>query len=311
MNLIDYAVSKKPFYSGHRSCSGCALPIVARTVLAVASKYNVVVSNATSCMEVTTTIYPESSWGVPWIHNTFENAAATISGVEAAYKALRRKGALKRDFKFIAFGGDGGTYDIGLQSLSGALERGHDFVYVCYDNEGYMNTGGQRSSATPYGAATTTSPAGKVHIGKEQWRKNLAKIAAAHDIPYVAQASIANWADFMKKVEKALELKGPAVIVVLSPCILLWKIKPDMAYNISKLAVDSCFWPLYEIENGKYKLNYDPGSNKVPIQEFMKPQGRYQHLFRKDSKRKNKEIIDKIQNKIDSDWELLKKLASF
>jgi pyruvate ferredoxin oxidoreductase beta subunit len=308
MNLKEYAVREKNFYSGHRSCAGCGMPIVARTVLSVASDYNVVVSNATGCMEVTTTIYPESSWGVPWIHNTFENAAATISGVESAYKALKRKGKIKKPYKFIAFGGDGGTYDIGLQSLSGALERGHDFLYVCYDNEGYMNTGGQRSSATPYGASTTTSPSGRVHKGKEQWKKDLARISAAHHIPYVAQASIANWADFIKKVKKGLETEGPSVLVVLSPCILLWHLKPDQVRDVSQLAIDTCFWPLYEIVDGKYILNYDPGKRKKPIEEFMKPQGRYKHLFKP---KKNKEIIKRVQDKIDADWQTLKRQADF
>ncbi len=307
MNLKEYAVKEKNFYSGHRSCAGCAMPIVARSVLSVASDYNVVVSNATGCMEVTTTIYPESSWGVPWIHNTFENAAATLSGVESAYKALKRKGKVRKKYKFIAFGGDGGTYDIGLQSLSGALERGHDFLYVCYDNEGYMNTGGQRSSATPYGAATTTSPSGKAHKGKEQWKKDLAMISAAHHIPYVAQASIANWADFLKKVKKGLETEGPSVIVVLSPCVLLWHIKPDQVRDVSQLAIDTCFWPLYEIVEGKYVLNYDPGTRKKPIEEFMKPQGRYKHLFQSS----NQDIIKRIQSKIDADWDELKRRAEF
>lgn len=307
MNPKEYSEKERALYSGHSSCAGCAMPVVTRSALASASEYNIVASAATGCLEVTTTIYPTSSWGVPWIHNTFENAAATISGVESAYKALSRKGKINKKYKFIAFGGDGGTYDIGLQSLSGALERGHDFLYICYDNEGYMNTGGQRSSASPFGASTTTSPAGTVHKGKEQWRKDLMKIAVAHNIPYVAQATIGNWPDMTMKFKKGIETNGPAVVVVLSPCILLWHIKPDEANTVSRLAIDSCFWPLYEVINGRYVLNYDPGKRKKPIEEFMKPQGRYKHLFKPE----NRHIIDFIQKRIDEEWEELKRRAEF
>ncbi|NIA03745.1 MAG: pyruvate ferredoxin oxidoreductase [Nitrospiraceae bacterium] len=302
MNLFDYVNKDVKLNSGHRMCAGCPVPIIARAILS-ATDSNVVVANATGCLEVATTIYPTSAWNVPWIHNTFENAGATISGVETAFRVLKKKGKIKKDMKFVAFGGDGGTYDIGLQSLSGALERGHDFVYVCYDNEGYMNTGGQRSSATPLGANTTTTPVGKVHKGKEIWRKNLGKIAVAHNIPYVAQASISNWADLLRKAEKAFAVKGPAVIVVLSPCIPLWKIPSDSAVRISKLAVETNFWPLYEVENGNYKINYKP-SKPLPIMEFIKPQGRFRHLLKPE----NKYIVDNIQKYINRDWNDLLRL---
>lgn len=299
MNLFDYANKDTKLNSGHMMCAGCPVPIIVKGVLS-ATDSDVVVANATGCLEVATTIYPRSAWTVPWIHNTFENAGATISGVETAFRALKKKGKLKKDMKFVAFGGDGGTYDIGLQSLSGALERGHDFLYVCYDNEGYMNTGGQRSSATPFGAATTTTPVGKVHKGKEIWRKNLAKIAVAHNIPYVAQASIGNWFDFLKKAEKALSVKGPAMLIVLSPCVPLWKINTDQAVSVSKLAIETNFWPLYEVENGKYKINYKP-KKRAPIINFIKPQGRYKHLLKPE----NKNILDKLQSYIDKDWDEL------
>ncbi len=304
MNVIESVKSRIALLPGHRACAGCPAPIIAKAILSVIDS-PVVVSNATGCLEVTTTIYPQSAWNVPWIHNTFENAAATLSGVETAYRALKKKGKMTKEFKFIAFGGDGGTYDIGLQSLSGALERGHDFTYVCYDNEGYMNTGGQRSSATPFAANTTTDPVGKVRKGKQEWRKDLIRIAAAHGIKYAAQASISNWADLLRKAKKAIETKGPTVLLVLSPCIALWKIPTDKAVEVSKKAVDSNFWPLYEVENGYLKLNYDPGDKKISVKEFIKIQGRYSHLLKEE----NKSLLEKLQKQIDEEFEKIKKLS--
>ena len=289
--------------SGHRSCAGCAFPIIVRNILRATDK-PVVVANATGCLEVTTTIYPFTSWKVPFIHSAFENAAATLSGVESAYKALKKKGQIKKDIKFIAFGGDGGTYDIGLQSLSGTLERGHNILYVCYNNEAYANTGIQRSSATPLGAATTTTPAGKVHPGKEVVQKDLTKLIAAHNIPYVAQAAVHNWQDLVMKAKKGFEVEGPAFINVLSPCIPGWKIKPDEAIDISKKAVMSCFWPLFEIEDGEYNLNFRV-DNPIPVEEFLKPQGRFKHLFTPE----NRHIIDKIQAHVDKEWDKLIRLC--
>lgn len=285
--------------AGHRTCAGCAVPNIIRTVLAACDS-DVIVANATSCSEVTSTIYPFTAWNVPWIHNTFENVAATISGIEAAYKALKKKGQIKKEIKFVAFAGDGGTYDIGLQSLSGALERGHDFLYVCYDNEGYMNTGGQRSSATPRGAATTTTPSGKKCCGKLEFRKNIVEVVAAHGIKYIAQAAPHNWADLYHKAEQALQTSGPTFLNVLSPCALNWKFSSNMAMEISKLAVETRFWPLYEIINGQYKLNYQP-NNKVKVEKFLKLQGRFKHLFTKN----NQAVIQEIQKEIDQRWQVL------
>ncbi len=305
MNYKELINKPQKLAPGHRSCAGCGFPPIVRTVLA-STDDPIVASCATGCLEVTTTIYPYTSWRTPFIHSAFENSAATIAGVESAYNALKRKGKIPKDkqIKFVAFGGDGGTYDIGLQSLSGALERGHDFVYVLYDNEAYMNTGIQRSSGTPLGASTTTAPAGKVHQGKEEWKKNMAKIAVAHNIPYVAQASVHNPIDLSKKAEKAFNTKGPAFLIVFQPCTLGWKFPNHMTMQIAKMAVESRFWPLYEVENGKYKLNYKP-SKPIPIVEYMKPQGRYKHLFRPE----NKEILEKIQKKVDDDWDNLLKLC--
>lgn len=290
--------------SGHRLCPGCAAPIIVKQVL-MASDYPVVVAASTGCLEVSTTIYPYTAWNIPWIHNAFENAAATIAGLESAYKALSKKGKIKKKIKFVAFGGDGGTYDIGIQALSGALERGHDIVYVCYDNEGYMNTGAQRSGATPKGASTTTEPAGKVSYGKRMRRKDLTAIAAAHHIPYAAQASISHWQDLMQKAKKAIEVDGPAFLNVLSPCVRFWRIPENKTIEISKLAVETNFWPLFEVENGKWKLNYKPRERK-PIIEWIKAQGRYKHLLKEE----NKPVIEEIQKEIDEYFSWLEKMCS-
>jgi len=305
MNLIELAKDQsinKKFVSGHRTCSGCGIPQIVRTVLS-ASKKPVVVTNATGCLEVTSTIYPYTSWNVPYIHNAFENAAATISGIESAFKVLKRKGKIKRDINFVAFGGDGGTSDIGLQSLSGALERGHRFVYVQYDNQAYENTGVQRSSATPYGADTTTETVGKLHKGKEKFKKDITKIIIAHNIPYIAQASVSNLIDLYNKAEKAFSMNGPAFINVLQPCTLGWKFNTSLTIKIADLAVKTNFWPLYEVENGIYKINYKD-EKRLPIMNFLKLQGRFKHLLKEE----NKHIVDNIQKNIDKEWDNLLRL---
>lgn len=299
---------------GGRWCAGCSFPSIVRTVLAAAGN-DVVVTSSTGCLEVTSTIYPYSSWGIPFMHNAFENSAATLTGIESAYKYLQKdsvKSELKdkikeKDIKFVAFGGDGGTYDIGLQSLSGALERGHDFLYVCYDNGAYMNTGNQRSSATPFGAAASTAPAGKVHAGKEEKRKDLIKIALAHNVKYVAQASASNLLDLYNKAEKAFSIKGPKLIVVYSPCISNWQFSEGSGPEIAKLATETNFWPLYEVEDGKYKLNYKPSSPK-PIEEFLNKQNRFKHLFKDED---SKKIIEEIQKIVNQEWQKLNDLVEF
>jgi len=288
---------------GHRLCSGCGASIAVRQILMGAGETPVVAGAATGCLEVATTIYPFTAWNIPFIHNAFENSAATMSGVETAYRALKKQGKIKKDIKFIAFGGDGGTYDIGLQSLSGALERGHNFVYVCYDNGAYMNTGIQRSSATPTGASTTTAPAGKESYGKQQERKDLTAIVAAHKIPYVAQGSVSHWNDLVTKSKKAFEVEGPAFINVLSLCHRGWRYPQENGITVAKTAVDTCFWPLYEIIDGKeYKINYKP-KEKKPITEWLKLQGRFKHLFKPG----NEEVLSAIQENVDKEWEFLQK----
>lgn len=293
----------KKLSTGHATCAGCGIPAIVRTVLG-ATEEPVIISNATGCLEVTTTIYPNTSWKVPYIHSAFGNAAATAAGIDAAQKALEKSGRIKKKAKIIAFGGDGGTYDIGLQALSGALERGHDFLYVCYDNEGYMNTGGQRSGATPYGASSETAPVGKESFGKTQQRKDLMEIVNAHHVKYLAQANVAYLADLKKKAEKALNTPGPSFLLVLQPCTNQWKFPTSEYVAIGKLATETNFWPLYEIEDGKYTINYTPKDRK-PIEEFLKTQGRFKHLL----KPQNKEVVENMQKEVDEGWEGLRKKA--
>jgi len=295
--IKDLAKTEERLTGGHRLCAGCAASVVIRQILHAAGETNLVVSCATGCLEVATTIYPYTAWKCSFIHNAFENSAATISGVEAAYTSLKRQGKIKDDFKFIGFGGDGGTYDIGFQSLSGAMERGHNMLYVCYDNGAYMNTGIQRSSATPKGASTTTAPAGKVVPGKQQFQKDLTGCMAAHKIPYVAQASPSHWNDLVTKVQKALAVDGPAFINILAPCPRGWRYPSDQSIEMSRLAVDTCFWPLYEVENRKWKITHKP-KEKKPLVEWVKLQGRFKHLFAEQ----NKHILDELQQRVDEDW---------
>jgi len=300
MATLKQLAEKKPaLASGHRMCAGCTAPIIVK-LISIAAQKPLVVSCATGCLEVATTIYPYTAWNCSFIHNAFENSAATISGVETAYRALKKKGKIKDEIQFIGFGGDGGSYDIGLQSLSGEMERGHNMLYVCYDNEAYMNTGIQRSSATPKGASTTTSPAGKVSYGKKEFRKDLTKVMIAHGIPYVAQASPSNWNDLVKKVEKALSIEGPKFMNVIMPCTLGWRFPTNMGIEIAKLAVETTFWPLYEAENGKVKVNYKPRQIK-PLYDFIKTQRRFAHLDKPD----NKYIIDELQVQVNKEWEEL------
>jgi len=303
VNLKELSKIPERLSGGHRLCAGCGASIALRQVLLGAGESPVVIGCATGCLEVATTIYPYSAWKIPYIHNAFENVAATMSGVETAYRVLKKQGKIKKEIKFLAVGGDGGTYDIGLQSLSGMLERGHKIVYVCYDNEAYMNTGIQRSGATPQGASTTTAPAGKVKSGKNEFRKDLTAICAAHHIPYAAQSTISNWNDLVTKAQKAFAAEGPAFLNILAPCPRGWRYSQEKtAIDISKLAVETGFWPLYEVENGILKITYKPRERK-PITEWLKSQGRYKHLF----KPRNESLIENIQKDVAELWERLEK----
>jgi pyruvate ferredoxin oxidoreductase beta subunit len=296
--LVRNQQGVQPLRGGHALCQGCGIPMVVRTVLSTIRQPTVVV-NATGCLEVATTRYPHTAWNVPWLHVAFENTAAVASGVEAAQKALRRRHALQTDEEIavVCFAGDGGTYDIGLQALSGALERGHRFLFVCYDNEAYMNTGVQRSGATPYAASTTTSPAGLESWGKAQRRKDMTAIAVAHHVPYVAQACAAQWDDLSRKVERAAAADGPAFLNVLTDCPVGWGHEPRLAPRLLDAAVESRFWPLYEVVDGAYRLTYEP-RRPVDVEEFLRPQKRFAHL--------TPELVGQIRRQIDADWDELR-----
>jgi len=293
---------KEPFAPGHRACIGCGEALAVR-LAAKAMGQNVVVVNATGCIEIIASQVPFTSWEVPWIHTLFENTAAVASGIEAGYKVMLRKGFKEdRGTKVVAIAGDGGTMDIGLQALSGAMERGHDFLYLCFDNEAYMNTGIQRSSATPFGASTTTSPAGKASIGQFSWKKDMPSIAVAHDIPYVATACPSYPFDLMEKVKKGLAIKGPAYIQIFSVCPTGWKCAGDISVRLGRLAVKTGIFPLFEVENGKYRMSIDFPRLK-PIADYMKTQGRFRHL--------TPDLIEQIQQKVIEKYnELRAKAAS-
>jgi pyruvate ferredoxin oxidoreductase beta subunit len=282
--------TSRGFLPGHRACAGCGQAAAVRIVMEVAGQ-NVVVANATGCLEVFSTPYPESAWGVPWVHSLFENAPAVASGLEAG---LKRQGKLD-DVRVLAFGGDGATLDIGFGALSGMFERNHDVAYFCMDNEAYMNTGVQRSGSTPFGASTTTSPAGRRSFGEDRPKKDLPAIAAAHGIPYVATASISIFADLRRKVKKALETRGAKYVQVHVPCPPGWGYDEKLSIEIGKLAVDCGLYPLVEWENGEVvrvrKIK------PVPVEDYLKPQRRFRHLFRGED---GKAQIAKIQELADA-----------
>jgi len=289
---------KEYFVPGHRACQGCAEALAVRLVAKALGRNNIIAS-ATGCMEIVSTPLPLTSWDVPWMHVAFENAAAVASGIEAGIKVLMRKERIpRRRINIMAMAGDGGTSDIGLQALSGAMERGHNFVYVCFDNEAYMNTGVQRSSATPFGASTTTSPAGKAVPGQTTWKKNMPEIAAAHNIPYVATACTSYPFDLMAKMKKAAEIEGPAYVHILSVCPTGWRMPPQLAIHVGRLAVETGMFPLYEVERGRYKLSVDVAELR-PIEEYLKIQGRFRHL--------TPEMIEEIQQRVQKEYEKLKK----
>lgn len=299
-NLVS---TKEILAEGHNFCIGCGEALAMRLACKAIGE-NMIIAMATGCDEVCTTPLPVTSWRVPWLHTLFENVGAEISGVEAGLKALMRKGKIaKRDIKCIGMAGDGATSDIGVQALSGAIERGHNFLYICWDNEAYMNTGIQRSSSTPYGASTTTAPAGKVSIGQKTRKKNMVEICVAHNIPYAATACPSYPFDLMNKVKKGAEVKGPAYVHILCPCCTGWRYPSKITIQMGRLAVETGIFPLYEVENGRYRLNVDRPTLK-PVEEYLKPQGRYRHLTDKD--------IQEIQEMVNEDYAKLKaKIACF
>jgi pyruvate ferredoxin oxidoreductase beta subunit len=304
-------IAEKPdlFLSGHRACAGCASATVLRLIMK-ATRGPTIVTNATGCMEVASTIYPYTSWAAPWLHTAFETAGANASGIETALKILRKKGRIKDEqVDVIAFAGDGGTFDIGIQALSGAVERGHDFLYVLYDNEAYMNTGIQRSGGTPLGAFTTTSQAGIAVPGKLENKKPIADIMVAHDMPYVATAAPYYWKDLIVKARKGIEVNGPAFLHVFAPCPRGWRSDPAKSIELSKLAVEACIFPLWEAVNGEYQLSTPSKvialapQKKKPVKEYLQVQGRFRHLFTP----KYEKIIDEIQRLTDKRWNRLLK----
>jgi len=293
---------EEQFAPGHRLCAGCGIPQLVRTVLKAVPDPKVVVT-ATGCLEVASTIFPYTSWRVPWVHNAFENAAATASGIEAAFRILEKKRGVKKP-KIIAFGGDGGTFDIGIQALSGALERGHDMIYICYDNHAYMNTGIQRSGATPRGASTTTSPAGRVIPGKTERAKDLLSIAIAHGIRYAATLNPAFPVDMYNKIVKAASIEGPTVLHYLTPCPTGWRFDPARTIEVARLAVMTRAWVLYEYEDGVYRITV-PVRKPRPLEDYLKLQGRFRHLLRPE----NKWMLDLLKQDVEIQWERISKLA--
>ncbi len=286
------------FKPGHRACAGCG-PALAMKYITEATGEDTIIAQATGCMEVVSSPFPESSWDVSWIHNIFENAASIAGGVEAAYRAFDNKdvgGYMDHDdVNFVAIGGDGATFDIGFRALSGMWDRGHDVLYIAYDNEAYMNTGIQRSSATPPGASTTTSPAGRESYGEDRPKKDMPAIARAHGLDYVATASIAKPTDFKQKIETALTYDGPKYIQVHAPCMLGWEFDPKDTVRIANLAVDSGIQPLLEFVEGDLENVLQLGDRK-PVEAYLEKQGRFGHLFEKAG---GEAVIEEIQEFVD------------
>jgi pyruvate ferredoxin oxidoreductase beta subunit len=279
---LDTIEKKDLFASGHRACGGCGQALAARMV-ADASGENTIACVATGCLEVFSSPYPDPSWRIPFLHSLFENAAAVAAGVEVAYKALN-----KGPVNIIAQGGDGSTSDIGFQCLSGMFERGHNVLYVCYDNEAYMNTGVQRSGSTPLGTRTTTTPGGKKRL-----KKNIPLLAADHGIPYVATATVDDYRDLQRKVKTALSIEGPKYLHILAPCPLGWGHAGDLTVQICRLAKQTCIFPVFEIREGKI-ISVQKVPVKKPVEEYLKLQGRFRNLFKKGTPTTDVAAIQKI-----------------
>jgi len=304
-NLKEFSTSADRFEGANLLCPGCAHSIIVREVLN-ATNDDLVLGASTGCLEVCTAVYPYTSWDASWIHIGFENGSTAVAGAEAMYKALKSKGRLPqpdRTPKFVAFGGDGASYDIGFQWISGCFERGHDMMYVVLDNEVYANTGGQRSSSTPVGASATTSPAGRVSYGEKREKKDMMAIMAAHGAPYVAQVAPNKWKDMVKKIQRGFATEGPVFINAVSPCTTEWKFDPADTMMMTDLATDSLVFPLYEIVNNQeLNITYRP-KNVVPVVDYLGAQGRFKHLFKPE----NKHILDGWQTRVDNNWDKLQR----
>ena len=292
---IKNAPEEEYYTSGHRTCQGCG-PALTMKLMAKAAGPGSVAIGATGCMYVANTSYYTTPWAIPWIHTQLGAIGSAVTGTSAAYRALMRKGKMKKEkINVIGIGGDGGAMDIGLSALSGAMSLDYDFLIVLYDNESYANTGIQASSLTPWGAWTTFTPPGKKsRIGNKRWKKDAAKlIAAGHPHAYIATATLSQPVDFMKKVRKALEYEGPALIHVLAPCPKGWKFEPSKTIEVSRQAIRTGTWMLYEIEGGKFRLTYRPKERK-PVENYIRLQGRFSHLTEQD--------IKYIQERVDAAW---------
>ncbi|MGC8496529.1 MAG: 3-methyl-2-oxobutanoate dehydrogenase subunit beta [Thermoplasmata archaeon] len=275
---------------GHTACMGCGATIAMRYVLKALGK-DTILSIPACCWAVIPGVYPARALEVPLLYTAFEVTGATISGIR---EALNMQG--REDINVVGFAGDGGTADIGIQSLSGAVERGHNVFYIMYDNEAYMNTGIQRSSETPYGAWTTTTQVGKLRDWKKEQKKDMVEIMVAHHIPYAATASIGYPEDLIKKLQKAKEIEGPKFFHIFASCPTGWKSPPAKSVEIAKLAVETNIFPLYEVVNGAYNITYKP-QKKVEIRRYLELQGRFRHLTDDD--------INEIQNIAEKNYEQL------
>lgn len=283
---------------GRAGCAGCPAVMGARMTTKVLGK-NMIMVNSTGCMCVNYGY--QGSAEFPYIHSLFPNAGAITAGIDAGLKALGKREGIN----LFAYCGDGGTVDIGFQALSGAVDRGHRFLYICYDNEGYMNTGVQRSGSTPYKARTTTTPVGEMIKGEPRplsRRKDMVRIMAGHGIPYAATASVAYPLDYMRKVRKAIQIDGPTYIHLHAPCLIGWGVAENLGVSVARLAVETRMFPLYEVTDGReYKLSKQV-KKKKPIEEYLKLQGRFKHL--------SQGSIDRMQAEVDSYWEHLQALCS-
>jgi pyruvate ferredoxin oxidoreductase beta subunit len=278
------------FVSGHRACHGCGVALAARHILEATGE-NVIVVSPTGCLETFTSPYGYSPWRVPWIHHVFENAPAVATGVLAALRAQGREAT-----RVVAIGGDGGTFDIGFGALSGLLERGDDVLYICVDNGAYMNTGGQRSAATPARASTTTDPAGRQSMGKGEMKKDLPEIVAAHGVEYVATASVAYLRDLKKKVKKAMAYQGPRYIQIDTPCASVWYFPSHLTLEIGRLGVNCGLVPLFEREKGAI-TTVRKIKKKISVEEYLKGQKRFRHLFTGDRGREELQKLQAIADK--------------
>jgi pyruvate ferredoxin oxidoreductase beta subunit len=303
VSIQQVAKKEALFTSGHRACHGCGMALAVRHILRATGK-NVIVVTPTGCLETFSSPYGYSPWGVPWIHHLFENGPSVASGVAAALRAQR-----KDSIRVLVIGGDGSTFDIGFGAISGMLERGDDVLYICVDNGAYMNTGGQRSAATPMYASTTTHPAGKVSLGKTQMMKDLPAIIAAHGVPYVATASVAYLKDLQKKVKRAMKFNGPRYIQIDTPCPSGWGFSSERTLEIGRLGVNCGLVPLFEMEHGTI-IGVRKIRRKIPVTDYLKAQARFKHLFANDRGQAELAVIQSLADQNIEKYGLLRETSN-